>query len=390
MSTATASHISTATASQANLFKSPDPDRIRNQGFLIKVFVKVRALTRNHKRRAFCSNAWLSEELGCSVATVTRALTRLEALGVLALEQVIGIKRYIRVRTSLETLKARLFPGHETHWRESAPEPKPARRRRTAKDSAPPAEAITGAILDHPVEEPAEYPVEEGHSRVSLRDTLQTLPTEEGQQQSVVSSIPSREVAAAPSAELTEPLVEALGTDGALTLAKLAESLKRTPGHVRQCVRAALAKEGIRNLGAYLRRLIEAPEGSVAPPAGTPSHASDRGERPARVFHVPDAPRPEPVITSPARPAPSASAFDALDDATRAELLTAALPRSQAAAKSQPERENIKNLGTSSHWVEITAKKMLSEGWKSSREPQGTLDNHAPQEPVAPQGERYP
>jgi hypothetical protein len=161
---------------------------------------------------------------------------------------------------------------------------------------------------------------------------------------------------------------------------------------VRQCVRAFKAKrqagQNIQSPGGYLRRLIEAPEGSVAPPASTPSHASDRGERPARVFCHPDAPRPEPVIASPARPAPSASAFYDLDDATRAKLLEAALPRAQAEAKSQPERESIRKAGTKSGSVERMAIKMLGEGWKAARGPQDAPDNHAPQQIAAPQGER--
>ena len=176
------------------------------------------------------------------------------------------------------------------------------------------------------------------------------------------------EVADASLAELSAPLVEALGEAPAKPLTALAQKLGRTASHVRQCVRAAKAKPDVLNLGAYLRRLIEAPEGSVAPPIDTPSHASDRGERPQRTTTTPPEDRAKMEAAKKAehdRDAAFEAAWKAIGDTAMKARLEAA--REQLRAKGGFYRSQIDSKGIGALCVQSTARSEFRAEWEAAR-----------------------
>lgn len=178
------------------------------------------------------------------------------------------------------------------------------------------------------------------------------------------SEAQASEVVDASLAELSAPLIEALGETPAKPLTTLAQKLGRTPSHVRQCVRALKAKSDVLNPGAYLRRLIEAPEGSVAPPAGAPIHDSDRGERPQRTIAAPPEDRAKMQAADQSRKGREAAfeaAWQAQGDTARRARLEAVMKRLKA--EGGFFRSQIDSKGIDAVCVQSIAKSEFRAEW---------------------------
>lgn len=369
-------------ATPVNLFTCPPPDRIRNQGFLIKLFLEIKRLTHNREHRAFCSNAYLATRFECSIDKISRALKRLESLGAIALEQVVGIRRYIRVKTSLEGLKKVIFPGHESNWRESAPDPKPAARRRMSSSptfSPPHAETIAETVA-------------EGQYRETPKESsLQTLPTGEGQQTEPQELSEALSVAVSLLKNLVSPY-EALG------LAREALKQGRTLEQLKRIVSAFKSQIGnIRNPGAWLRSAIR---DNYAPPAPTATHASDRGERPQNTVQPPREEIERRKAEEQARQAhqdAQRAAWEGLNDTQRRALLEA---QAELVRRSggPADRDHLRKRGLDAMPVVMPARRSFTQAWDGLTE----LDSPSRIEQahqlalkqllsqVAPQGETTP
>lgn len=264
------------------LTAAPEPCRIRNQAGLLRAFFLIRLKTRNAKRYCWSGNEYLAKELGVSVDSVTRYINRLVALGALAIEHIAGVQRRLRVLVSAEVLKSRLFPGHKSHWREAAPEPKPSARtgRKTAPESSeasPPRSSFCPSFAEGVAEG-----VAEGQYRESRRDSLQTSPTEKGQQtdtlpegdaQSQDTEVVSAAVSLlAESAHISLPEARSIARDPQVQKATKGLS-QGTIKHILTCFRAAKARGSVKAPGAWLRAALRSPEGysAPAPPATHPS-----------------------------------------------------------------------------------------------------------------------
>ena len=174
-------------------------------------------------------------------------------------------------------------------------------------------------------------------------------------------------------AEISAPLVEALGEAPARPLTTLAQKLGRTASHVRQCVRAAKAKPDVLNLGAYLRRLIEAPEGSVMPPAG-PAHAKDVSTyRPIDVIAAPKQ-SPERLAWEAEKQAQKAreeaqrAAWEALSEPGRGVWIDRALAELLAAERVSSVRQRMQSERGEHHRVKATAQRLFNENIPASEE----------------------
>lgn len=174
------------------------------------------------------------------------------------------------------------------------------------------------------------------------------------------------EAADASLTELAAPLIEALGETPAKPLTTLAQKLGRTPGHVRQCVRALKAKSDVLNPGAYLRRLIEAPEGTVAPPAPPIITPSDRGERPQRLTQEPPEVRRAREAEEQASQAHQdalRAAWESLDDTRRCTLLEA---QAEVVRRSggPADREHLRRRGLNALPVWMPARRAFIQTWE--------------------------
>lgn len=249
--------MNTVTVSQPSLFHACNPARIRNQGFLISLQREYQRLTRNRFGYCWATNEYLANALGCSVDSVSRATARLQALGSIAIEHVVGVERRVRVLISLEQLKALLFRGHPSHWRESA-EP-------TSCPSSP---------------KGSPKPVAEGQYRESRRDSLQTSPTERGQQHA-----PKAKAAYATPDPVVVSTLKELGLTPPEAL-RLAQRVASEGGDLSKVKRAATIVEAVKAKGAarslpglFWSAFVE----GWAPTLPPSSHRSDsNGERPVR------------------------------------------------------------------------------------------------------------
>jgi Helix-turn-helix domain len=255
------------TSVQPSLFHACNSARIRNQGFLIAVHREYQRLTRNRFGYCWASNEYLAKALGCSVDSVSRGTARLQALGALAIEHVVGVERRVRVLISMEELKARLFRGHPSHWRESAePTRKPASCPSSPKGSA--------------------APVAEGQYKESRRDSLQTSPTERGQQHTPKAQAAYR----APDSVVVSILKElGLTLPEALRLAQRVATDNGDIDKVRRAasnVEAVKAKGAARSLAALFWSAFKEGWAPALPPSNHPSD-SNGGRKVRDVTHDP-------------------------------------------------------------------------------------------------------
>jgi len=358
----------------------PEPCRIRNQAGLLNLFFEVRRLTRNKDRFCWATNKYLAGYLKCSVDTVERYIARLVALGALAVEQVIGIERRIRVLLSPESLKALLFPGHKTHWRESAPDLRPSattarfsapkvpktRHENAAKTTPESLENHTGAPSFCPlVAEGSAETVAEGQYKVSRRDTLQTPAKQEGQQSAQglypnpKTSQSTESLAAASllaeSAGIPLPVAQSIAHDPQVRSAT--KDLSRaTIEHILSCFHAAKARGRVQNAGGWLRAALRSPEGYSAPVAPA-SHPSEISRAPR---HTPAkariTPHPCPAVST------EPSAWELLGEVRQQDFLEAALAE-MVQSETPFYREQARKKGTRSHLVISRAKTLaLSVG----------------------------
>ena len=276
--TAASSQIPAARIVLPSLLNSPEPARIRNQAGLLRLYFLLRLKTRNKRRYAWCGNEYLAGQLGVSVDTVSRWTQRLVALGAIAVEHIIGIERRVRVLCSPETLKARLFPGHKSNWREH----------REAPQKPVPAPSFCPVVAEGSAET-----VAEGQYRELRSNSLQTPPSEEGQQTAPEVQACSKEsneaqVAAASflaeSTGISLPEAQSIVADSQVKQATKGLS-KASIQHVVSCYQAAKARGSVRSAGAWLRTALRSPEGYSAPvaPATHPSEVRE-GERPRPVM----------------------------------------------------------------------------------------------------------
>jgi hypothetical protein len=271
---------------------SADPARIRNHARLLDLFFEVRRLTRNRRGYCWACNKTLAARLSCSEDTIARAVARLQALGALAVEHIVGVERRLRVLLAPERLKALLFRGHESNKR----------------TFFSPSNAGSGAA-----------PVAGGHKRDNPTGYPADLP--EGKRTTNDSVVVPSPTASELDVE-TLAAVEALGVPKpvAVKIAALAPAGKVR--HACKAVREYLS----RNAGDPIKLAYVAVREGWLPAATAPS---DRREKPVRVFAAPATEKID-YVRAPERPAPaSASGLAAIElsnvpDSLRSKLLARA------------------------------------------------------------------
>jgi hypothetical protein len=274
---------------------STDPARIRNHSRLLDLFFAVRRLCRNRRGYCWASNKALGKQLGCSEDTIARVVARLQALGAIAVEHVVGVERRLRVLLAPERLKAMLFRGHESNKR----------------TFFSPSNAGSDAA-----------PVAGGHKRE--RTTFSPADLPEGKRTTNDSVVVSSPTAIVRDDEALAA-VEALGVPKpvAVKIANLAPAGRVK--HACKAVREYLSKSA----GDPIKLAYTAVREGWNPSLPAASSPSDRRERPVRVFAAP-APEKIDYVRAPERPAPaSASGLAAIElsnvpDSLRAKLLSRA------------------------------------------------------------------